>query len=74
MSAPALSIAEILDQPALMPLWPSVGQALGQAESTTYQLAAKGELPFEVVKLGRRRYVRTVDVQNFLGLLPPATT
>lgn len=70
MSTPPLSIAEILDQPALMPLWPAVGRALGQAESTIYQLAAKDELPFEVVRLGRRRYARTVDVQAFLGLRP----
>lgn len=64
----ALSIAEILDQPALVPLWPIVGQALGQAESTTYQLAARDELPFELVRLGRRRYVRHVDLLAFLHL------
>ncbi|MFD7319371.1 DNA-binding protein [Streptomyces sp. NPDC059883] len=65
---PALSIAEILDQPALVPLWPTVGKALAQAESTTYLLAARGELPFEVVRLGRRRYVRHVDLLAFLHL------
>lgn len=66
----ALSIAEILDLPALVPLWPTAGQALGQAESTVYQLAKEGRLPFEVIRLGRRRYVRTVDLHRFLGLLP----
>ncbi|MEV6420612.1 DNA-binding protein [Streptomyces sp. NPDC051662] len=65
----ALSIAEILDQPALVPLWPTVGKALGQAQSTTYQLAAQDELPFELVRLGRRRYVRHVDLLAFLHLL-----
>ncbi|MDV7221006.1 MerR family transcriptional regulator [Streptomyces prunicolor] len=70
MTAPALTIAEILDQPALVPLWPTVGQALGLAESTTYQLAAQGRLPIEVIPLGRRRVARTVDLQRFLGLLP----
>ncbi|MYS34893.1 hypothetical protein K388_01891 [Streptomyces sp. KhCrAH-43] len=66
----SLSVAEILDLPALVPLWPTVGQALQQAESTTYQLAKEGRLPFEVIRLGRRRYVRTVDLHRFLGLLP----
>lgn len=65
-----LTIAELYDLPALVPLWPTVGQALGLAESTTYQLAAESRLPFEVIRLGRRRNVRTVDLQRFLGLLP----
>lgn len=68
----SLSIAEILDLPALVPLWPTVGRALGLAESTTYQLAAENRLPsnLEVIRLGRRRVVRTVDLHRFLGLLP----
>lgn len=66
----ALSVAEILDLPALVPLWPTVGEALLLAESTTYQLAKEGRLPFEVIRLGRRRYVRTVDLHRFLGLMP----
>ncbi|MEF9903706.1 helix-turn-helix domain-containing protein [Streptomyces sp. P9-A2] len=70
MTAPALTIAEILDLPAVVPLWPTVGRALGQAESTIYQLAKEGRLPFECVRLGRRRYVRTVDLHRFLGLVP----
>ncbi|MGW0933626.1 helix-turn-helix domain-containing protein [Streptomyces sp. NPDC002666] len=65
-----LSVAEILDLPALVPLWPTVGQALLLAESTTYQLAKEGRLPFEVIRLGRRRYVRTVDLHKFLSLAP----
>ncbi|MFI0932946.1 DNA-binding protein [Streptomyces sp. NPDC021019] len=67
-----LSVAEILDLPALVPLWPTVGRALGLAESTTYQLAAENRLPsdLEVIRLGRRRVVRTVDLHRFLGLLP----
>ncbi|KFK91521.1 hypothetical protein IX27_00370 [Streptomyces sp. JS01] len=68
----ALSVAEILDLPALVPLWPTVGKALGLAESTTYQLAAENRLPsdLEVIRLGRRRVVRTVDLHKFLGLTP----
>lgn len=70
MSTRPLSIAEILDQPALMRLWPAVGCALGLAESTTYQLAAENRLPVEVVQLGRTKYVRTVDLWDFLRLRP----
>nr|WP_257003109.1 DNA-binding protein [Streptomyces sp. Alain-F2R5] len=70
MTAPALTIAEILDQPAVVPLWPTVGRALGLAESTTYQLAAEGRLPIEVIRLGRRRVARTIDLHRFLGLAP----
>jgi hypothetical protein len=73
MTAAALTIAEILDQPALVPLWPTVGRALGLAESTTYQLAAQGRLPFEVIPLGRRRVARTIDLHRFLGLVPQET-
>ncbi|MEU9215421.1 DNA-binding protein [Streptomyces sp. NPDC048376] len=70
MTAPALTIAEILDQPAVVPLWPTVGRALGLAESTTYQLASEDRLPIEVIRLGRRRVARTIDLHRFLGLAP----
>ncbi|WP_046505931.1 MerR family transcriptional regulator [Streptomyces odonnellii] len=63
-----LSIAEILDQPAMVPLWPTVGRALGLSESTTYQLGAEGRLPVEVVSLGRRKFVRHVDLLAWLHL------
>ncbi|WP_329187006.1 helix-turn-helix domain-containing protein [Actinacidiphila glaucinigra] len=69
----AMTIAEILDLPAVVPLWPTVGNALGLAESTTYQLAAQKRLPFEAVRLGRRWMVRTVDLHRFLGLRPEGT-
>jgi predicted DNA-binding transcriptional regulator AlpA len=70
MTSPAMSIAEILDLPAVVPLWPTVGRALGLAESTTYQLAAENRLPIEVIRLGRRRVARTADLHRFLGLRP----
>jgi hypothetical protein len=69
MTAPALSIAEILGhKPALMDL-PTFFKACGMAQSTGYQIAAEGALPLEVIPLGRRRYVRTVEAWKFLGLL-----
>lgn len=70
MTAPALSIAEILGhEPALMDL-PTFFKACGMAQSTGYQVAAQGLLPLELIPLGRRRYVRTVEAWKFLGLLP----
>ncbi|RPE44127.1 hypothetical protein EDD90_7357 [Streptomyces sp. Ag109_O5-1] len=73
MTAPALTIAEILDLPAVVPLWPTVGRALALSESTTYQLAAENRLPIEVIRLGRRRVCRLVDLHRFLGLVPKET-
>ena len=73
MTAPALSIAEILGhKPALMDL-PTFFKACGMAQSTGYQIAAEGALPLEVIPLGRRRYVRTVEAWKFLGLMPEET-
>lgn len=70
MTAPALTIAEILGhESALMDL-PTFFKACGMAESTGYQLAAQGRLSLEVIPLGRRRFVRTVDAWKFLGLIP----
>ncbi|MFK0151162.1 DNA-binding protein [Streptomyces sp. NPDC090493] len=70
MTAPPLSIAEILGhKPALMDL-PTFFKACGMAQSTGYQIAAEGALPVEVIPLGRRRYVRTVEAWKFLGLIP----
>ena len=70
MTAPAMTIAEILGhKTALMDL-PTFFKACGMAESTGYQLAAQGRLSLEVIPLGRRRYVRTVEAWKFLGLTP----
>lgn len=71
MTAPsALSIAQILGHESALTDLPTFGRMTGQADSTVYQLAAEGRLPLEVIRLGRKRYVRTVDVWKFLGLLP----
>lgn len=70
MTAPALTIAQVLaHESALMDL-PTFFDACGVAHSTGYAEAAKGALPIEVIRLGRRRYVRTTDAWKFLGLLP----
>lgn len=70
MTAPALTIAQVLAHQSALTDLPTFGRMTGQADSTVYQLAAEGRLPMEVIRLGRKRYVRTVDVWKFLGLLP----
>lgn len=65
-----LTLAEVLALPALVPLWPTVGRALGLGETTTYQLAANNELPIEVIRLGRTRKARTADLIDFLRIGP----
>jgi hypothetical protein len=66
----ALTIGQILaHQQPLMDLR-TFFDACGIPESTGYQEAAKGALPIEVIRLGRRRYVRTVEVWRWLGLVP----
>ncbi|MEH0578950.1 DNA-binding protein [Streptomyces sp. B21-108] len=64
------TIAEILGHESALTDLPTFFKMLGIAESTGYQLAAQGRLHLEVIPLGRRRYVRTVDAWKFLGLLP----
>ena len=70
MTAPALTIAQILDHQSPLTDLPTFGRMTGQADSTIYQLAKEGRLPLELIRLGRKRYVRTVDVWKFLGLTP----
>jgi hypothetical protein len=63
------TIGQILaHQPPLMDIR-TFAEAAGIPESTAYQLAARGEMPIEVVQLGRTKYVRTVDLWRWLGLI-----
>jgi hypothetical protein len=63
------TIGQILGhQPPLMDLR-TFAEATGIPASTVYQQAAKGELPIEVIKLARTKYVRTVDAWRWLGLI-----
>lgn len=65
-----MTIGQVLAHQSALTDLPTFGRMTGQADSTVYQLAAQGRLPLEVIRLGRKRYVRTVDVWKFLGLLP----
>ncbi len=65
-----LTIAGLLALPPLVPLWPTVGRALGLGKTATYQMATAGQLPepIHTVALGRLLKVRTVDLYRALGL------
>ena len=66
----ALTIAELYDQPPLMPVLTFTGSILGMADSTAFQLIKEGRLPVETVRVARKRYVRTSDVLAWLHLQP----
>ncbi|BBA99237.1 hypothetical protein RVR_5775 [Actinacidiphila reveromycinica] len=63
------NIGQILaHQPPLMDIR-TFAEAIGIPASTGYQLAASGDLPIEILRVGRTKYVRTVDAWKWLGLI-----
>jgi hypothetical protein len=64
----SLTIGDLYAAPPLLPLWPELGRVLGLSEGSTYALAARGDLPMDLVRVGRRRYARTADVLAWLHL------
>ena len=58
---------DLRDLPPVVPLWPTAGQAWGLSRWATYDLHARGELPFRVVKLGRSLRVTRADLLRSLG-------
>lgn len=51
-----------------VPLWPTVGQALGIGRSATYASAERGEIP--VIRLGGRLVCPTAAIRRMLQLDP----
>lgn len=68
MSAPQLTPEEILALPAVVKVWPTVGQIYGLGKSTTYDLARRGDLPVPVFRVGGSYRVRSSDLRRHLGL------
>jgi predicted DNA-binding transcriptional regulator AlpA len=60
------------DQPLLDLL--DAALALGIGRTTAYTLAAKGEFPIPVLRVGGRLKVRTADLRRYLGLSGPSGT
>ncbi|MDG9705565.1 DNA-binding protein [Streptomyces sp. DH37] len=67
-SVPALSTEEVLALPAIVPVWPTVGQAYGISRTTTYELARADALPVPVIRVGRQFRARRVDLLKSLGI------
>jgi len=69
MSAPpgTATTADLRAGPAVIPLWPDACQALGIGRTLGYELAARGEFPVRVLRLGRAYRISTADLVRFLG-------
>ena len=53
-----------------VPLWPDAAQAFGLGRARAFELARRGELPFEIFRLGRSYRVPTAALRRALGLDP----
>jgi hypothetical protein len=51
-----------------VPLWPHVAKAFGVGRAKVFELARRGELPFEVYQLGRSWRAPTAAVRRALHL------
>ena len=65
----ALSTDEILQLPAAVSL-EVAGRAVGIGRTKIHTMARRGELPFEVLRLGSTYRVRKADLLKLLGLTP----
>ncbi|MEV5537479.1 DNA-binding protein [Saccharopolyspora shandongensis] len=62
-----MSRTELLDLPAAVDLV-TAGRALGIGRTKVYELNDRGELPFEVLTLGKSYRVVTADLLRVLGV------
>lgn len=62
--------SELLELPAMIPLWPTAGRAFALGRSQTYTLAAANRFPVPVLRLGNAWKVVTADVWRALGIAP----
>jgi predicted DNA-binding transcriptional regulator AlpA len=59
---------ELLALPAVVPLWPTAGQAWGLKRNSTYELAQRGDFPCPVRRLGNRWVVVTEQLLESLDI------
>jgi hypothetical protein len=52
----------------ILPLWPDSARPLDIGRARAYEMARQGTFPVEVMKIGGKWKVRTVDLRRFLGL------
>lgn len=68
-----MSVEELLSLPVSFALWPTAAKAINVGRSQVYDLAARDELPFPVLKIGRTLRVTRADLLRSLGMDPNPT-
>jgi excisionase family DNA binding protein len=63
-------IRKLLDENAVLPLWPQTGRVLGLRRGATYAAAQSGEI--RTVRFGRLMRVPTTWLKAKLGIEPEA--
>jgi excisionase family DNA binding protein len=64
-------ITKLLNENAVLPLWPEAGQILGLKRGVTYEAARSGEI--RTIRIGRLYKVPTAWLRQKLGLNEPGT-
>jgi hypothetical protein len=63
-------VRKMLNDHAVVPLWPEAGKALNLTRGHAYRCAAAGDI--EVIRIGRLMKVPTAWLRQKLGLAPAA--
>ena len=63
-------ITKLLNENAVLPLWPEAGQVLGLRRGATYAAARSGDI--RTIRIGRLLKVPTAWLRQKLGLDEPA--
>jgi hypothetical protein len=63
-------IKRLLDENAVLPLWPHTGKILSLSRGGTYAAAERGDI--KTIQLGRLKRVPTAWLKQKLGLDEPA--
>ena len=64
-------IRRLLNENAVLPLWPQTGKMLNLSRGGTYAAAARGDI--KTIQLGRLKRVPSAWLKAKLGLDEPAT-
>ena len=59
-------VRKLLDENAVLPLWPETGELLHLGRGSTYSSAARGEIP--TIDFGRLKRVPTAWLKRRLGI------
>jgi hypothetical protein len=68
----AMTRAEVLALPAVVPLWPTAAGVIGVGRTRAYTMVGDGTWPTRVLRLGNLIKVPTADLLDLLGIEPDA--